>query len=109
MIEKREQYYTGKSSKINVRHVSLFTLNNNPHWSKRSPSDHTCSTVTIDRLTNDSPRWPVCVGEEAAAWKKKEKKKNEQRFRNEANARNDKILARMATRAQQAPCIPAGM
>lgn len=46
-IEKRK--YTVRSTRrTNVRHVPLFTLNNNSHWSKRSPSDHTCLTVATD-------------------------------------------------------------
>lgn len=39
--------------------------------SKRSPSDHTYSVVA---LTNDSPRWPARVGEDAAVRKETNKR-----------------------------------
>jgi len=55
-------------------------------------------------LINDSPGWPVRVGE--FSWGKK----GEQAIgsRNGANARNDKISARMRACAQRAPCIAIG-
>lgn len=91
-------YYTGR--RANTGHALLINRDGD---SRCSPGD----LIVLIRPSRIDKRLAEVAdsvsGQEAAA-----RRKMNRGFGNEANARNDKISARMAARAQRTPCTAVG-